>query len=601
MASLPAFPVRRRRSLLSNVGLMFVASIVLSCASYYTTYLGMVQYVTEADWLLAAAITFGIQAFMFTTAWIASQSLGTSVWTFLLSLLVYVICASVSVFFSFSSLFNSIFDANQRDQVNSTYMRSFYQETAAGLQQELDAAVAAGHQRIMQGVAYAEWARNVDHVIDLQRSAPDLLRARFEAEREKRAQDLAALSAELAVLQAREGQLQAEAERLGAELGALEARVGGALARLDEVRAAAADLRNRISVLEAQMEAERSGVGSKAGEGPKFRALRDQRDAMQRELIPLDAEIANAGAPDAGRQERQDILDRQQTVTAELAKVVAQVKVLADRQVRLQASVDEESATVSPDVDQAIADMETAFRNAAAAPEEFAAEAVFISSTCGRILDGLRSDPQLADRTAGMTCGIGRLQADVNALSAALTARSDFAGTCDASRLMTIPDGQAFKVLAAETEACFVAAGVQQSERRDELARLLTVRGPTAHPFVVAQTALFEDRLPVAYMAGIIAVVIDLLILMVALMAQLVESSREEKAIRALQDVRFEGEGASRLAFVEILPGTHNFGERKKLAGELVALNLAYFDDARNRLYLGRDGREYLNRRLAGS
>jgi hypothetical protein len=584
-----------RRPLFSNARLLFLASIVLSVASYYTTYLGLKQYVAADEAWLAASITFGLQAIMFAVAWLAAESLATSFRAFVGYLIIYTVCALVSIFFSFSSLFNSIFDEQQRDLVNADYVRKFYQETVVTLDDGLTVQATAMHRDILSGAEFADFRRNVDGVMGLGRAAPDILSRRFAAEQTRIDGEIARLSTELAAENARQQALMAERsriERLIAEIDATATQAGG---QIDADRKSAADLRARILVLEAQMEAELKGVGSAPGEGPAFRRLRDERNALQRELIPIEARLSvSTSNPDPRLAERDRLASALQVGAADLGQADARIAAL-NRQLEDARRRQSEAAPANTlDVSQSIAAVEESLRQAATDPQSFSSSISKVVAQCSTLLGEIRADPQMAGDAALLNCDPGQLQIVINSLQQLVERRSEFRQRCVATDVPVGGEGEIFTVIAQGTEACITLAGPANSDLRSELAFLISSRGPTAHPFVIAQNALFIDRLPVSYMAAVIATVIDLLILLVALMAQMSNDKRRENAIRSLLEVDTEDKGNGKLFFVHVRPGTYNHAERRRLQQELVGLNLAFYDPKEDKLYLSAEARQYL-------
>jgi hypothetical protein len=584
-----------RRPWFSNARLLFLASVVLSVASYYTTYLGLKQYVAADEAWLAASITFGLQAVMFAVAWLSAESLATSLRAFVGYLIIYSICALVSIFFSFSSLFNSIFDEQQRDLVNADYVRKFYQETVVTLDDGLTGQTAAMHRDILSGAEFADFRRNIESVMGLGRAAPDILSRRFAAEQAKIDDEIARLSTDLAAEKARQEALTAERSRIERQLAEIDANTTQAGGQIDADRKAATDLRARILVLEAQMEAELQGVGSAPGEGPAYRRLREERNTLQRELIPIEARLsATTANPDPRLAERDRLATALQVGAADLGQAEARVAALNRQLEDAQRRQSEAAPANTLDVSQSIAAVEDSLRRAAIDPESFSSSISKIVAQCSTLLGEIRADPQMADDATLLSCDPGQLQIVINSLQQLVERRSEFRQRCVATDVPVGKEGEIFAVIAKGTETCITLAGPANSDLRAELAFLISSRGPTAHPFVIAQNALFVDRLPVSYMAAVIATVIDLLILLVALMAQMSNDKRRENAIRSLLEVETEDKGNGKLFFVHLRPGTYNHVERRRLQQELVGLNLAFYDPKEDRLYLSAEARQYL-------
>lgn len=598
MARAPAATGARRFKKPSTVHLMLIASIVLSVASFYTTYLGMKQYVAPEDWWLAAAITFGLQATMFATAWIASETMTTSLKAFFVYLGIYLLCAVVSIFFSFSSLFNSIFDERQKDLVNANFMRAFYQEVTLELETKLEEETTALHTQIVTGANFAEWRRKVDNVVALLRSAPEILSRRVETSRAENETALSEVRGLVAAQSAELDRLKSEQERLRAQLEALDQRLGLAQEQLTQDRELQADLRSQIAVLEARMEAELQGIGSNAGIGPIYNGLKEERDILLRELIPVETRITTAANnPDV--QERDRLSTKLQELASSVARIDSEVDAATRQKTDLEKLLAESSTVRTLDGLESIQLIDVAIREAATSPDALANAVDEAISICGTVLSELMSDPQLSAQTSSLSCDADALQIEIAELRSEMSIKLAFEALCRDTGLPDFPDGQAFTMLADATEACITASGIPDNELRSRLSLLEATRGPDAHPFVVAQNALFVDRLPVSYMAAVIAIVIDLLILLVALMAQMVKSGRVEKAIEAMTDVKYADRNGGKVAYVEVTPGTYNYEARRTVARDLVARDLALFDEQKEHiLYITAAGRHYLLRKL---
>ena len=580
------------------IGLMLMASVALSVASYYTTFDGMTQYM-DIVWV-TMLITFGLQATMFALSWIIAQLLGTGASRIALGLLIFGICATVSIFFSFASLFSGIFNDEMRDNANAGVMRDGYQEIAGSLSTRLREAQSELHGEIVESPEFTVWLEGVRTVSRVAEAVPELFRERRETAR-------AALDTEIRGLEAERSAVEQALETLGSQ-GAgvlprdvLSRQLEEATTQLLAIDGQIATLTADIGILQSNMDAEREGVGAQAGEGPRFRAFRDERDVKLRERNTLEAtksvtedriallsdQLQKAGASAATMQSERARLEASlQTLERDLAEKDAE-----------RAGLDEIQA---PDPARVIAEQQELLAELTRTPVGFGEKADQVVALCEGLLREMRGDAALLAEIGSAGCTPEGALGNFSRLEARETARVRFEADCDPTSVPVPAEGETiFAATVQKIGSCISISGLVANTERAALNTLISTRGPDAHPFIVAQNSLFRDRQPLAYMSFAIAFVIDVLILLAALLANFAGASRRARALQALLNVEFEtGPDGVERPFVPVNRSVpyHRFLEQE--ANRLQFQGVGRLDRSQGKLYLLLGAREYIDEQI---
>lgn len=551
------------------VGLMVVASLGLSVASFYTTFAGMTQYMS-VPWV-TALITFGLQGTMFAMAWIISSMLGTGLRNIILMLFTFLLCAFVSIFFSFASLFGEIYTEEMRDQVNSGYVRSFYQDAVVELDTQLAERASARHRSLISSPEFQTWRTDVTEVVTVARNAPEVLRSRSERIQQNLSISIQTQEARIASITAQIGVLNPGQNADEERISRLKADIERAEQQLSAMSRQQGELAGEIAIIETEMEAELTGVGTVAGRGPKYRRLENERDLKIREKIGVDVQVERLEAliPDFNNQKAQ-LEGGIVNVAAENARLSAQLEAAQSTLERDRADLEEAQAVAGEGMLAQVDLLQRNLDRTQRGPEGLGEAIGLVLKTCAEIYDELVNDVELKDRLESVSCNAATFQNQVNDVVGLAARLGNFRLNCQpGSEITGEGAGDLFDNSVRKVEDCLSQSALPASATRSDLTALIASRGPDAHPFVTAQNALFEDRLPLSYMAGLLAFIIDCLILLAALLANFVGKSRREKALRALLHVNFDENGA---AFVEV-PRNHSM--LKTIEEEATQMQLA--------------------------
>ena len=524
------------------VALMVASALALSAASFFNTYKGMTEYMGNP--VMTSLIAFGLQGIMFAMAWIIAQWMGTGHGRVLMMLAAFTACALVSISFSFSALFNFIYTQNMRDQANLGFMRRFYQQAVGDLEKAQMAKLEATHNALVASAEFKEWDADLQQILVLAQNVPEVLGARI-AENAAEADRLVTRTIE-SIATTKSGLTRAKAAV--ATHNATISRVNGEIAQkrdvLNGLNKESDDLEVRVAALEGDMKLELEGVGSAAGDGPKYRLLKAERDTLFRELSLKKVTLSSQDERVRGLEEQLGIAETALSeATAEQARLSSILQQGEARLTEISAKVQNggTQSTGALDPKAAMQQISEGIQAASRSASGFGQVTSQVIQVCESLRAEMLPVPELAQSLDALACRSAGFQAGASELAALDDALVAFRSVCNPSEFATgSTNVEVFESAVQKIETCLSQSGADVADARQELATLVSSRGPDAHPFVVAQTALFVDKLPLSYMALFLAVIIDVLVLAAALLAELVGQSRRHRALRALSEIRIE-------------------------------------------------------------
>ncbi len=301
------------QSLMTNptLTLIFLASLSLSLASGYTTWDGMTEFTNSSG--LSLLMTAGLQGLMLVLAWIIGkelvadslykQSLKAStatvrtrkeklqqyfsffIWRHKGIILSFILCAAVSVFFSFDSFFRNIYTEGQRSLAATTTARTQVQIITGEVENALKDASQKSRQNL---VISPQWTRLKQRLNSLAQNTKKIegLVSSTQAE------NAAKLSGTSASLKSAIRLKSAELERFKADENRLTTSRTDDVERV-KMETLIADLRRRkvarqqdIENLATQIDDEiKTGQGKRrAGCGRVCRSLKKQLPVMEKKL-----------------------------------------------------------------------------------------------------------------------------------------------------------------------------------------------------------------------------------------------------------------------------------------------------------------------------
>jgi hypothetical protein len=426
-------------------------------------------------------------------------------------------CAGTSVFFSYISLFDSIFPASER--VRAAEIRAINQ--VSGIVS--DVGVTATRQRIAESealfrsAAWTSYERELDKAARLASSAPEKIREEMVRALREQEGRIARLEEQRANASGGQAGLAQRKTALSEELGRLTAERPEVAVAVQEQKTVVSGVERRIDEQRAKVLAEEKGVegSGKAGRGQFWRAAREEEGRMQAEMQVARERLK-------GHETRLAGIDRRiATVRAEVAQIDGDLAKLigeaetAQRMIAVAKTAGTGDRQEMTDPSATAAALERERQNFRQKPEQ--ATLANLQSLCTTMQGVSMKVAALRNEAAAIDCDpkqATEAAAPVFALNAGLAA---FAQNCSGGD--RLPQTGGTDALLLFGRKCLQDSGLASRDAAPLAARFSALdlsRDDKAHKFVVSANA-FSDGNRLAYLALAIAIGMDSLILMAAL------------------------------------------------------------------------------------
>lgn len=426
----------------------------------------------------------------------------------------FLACMATSVFFSFDSLFSTIFPQDERRR--AAEIRAVNQVASV----VSDIGALATRRQIEEAKALfasEPWARyeaELDKAQELARRAPDEVRKQLTLELEAQKSRIAKLEEQRASAEAGQAGLVTKKAQLGEEISRLQAERPDAAARTLEHKTIVADIEKRFDEQRTKTLAEEKGVegSGKVGRGQFYRASKEEEARLQSELQVARERLKS-------HDQRLNGIDRRLAqAKAELAQIdgdLAKLKGEADTAGQMIAVAQSGGATENAERYDPASGVAALVRDRQAfrqKPEQETLAA--IQSQCAALVGASMKVTALREAAAAIDCNpkqATEAAARVFALNAGV---KTFAANCAGGD--KLPQGASTDALLEFGRKCLQDSGLASKDLAAMGATLATValnRDDKAHRFVVTWNA-FQDGNRLAYLALAIAIAIDSLIFM---------------------------------------------------------------------------------------
>lgn len=426
----------------------------------------------------------------------------------------FLACMATSVFFSFDSLFSTIFPQQERERAAA--LRA--QNQVAGVVNDIGAV--AVQRRIRETEALFDnpgWERfdaELNKVVELANKSPDLIRAEIERQLRERQSRIAALQERRANAEGSQASLNARKTRLNAELERSTADRPEAAARVNEFKGVVAEIERRVDEAKAAMLAEERGVegSGKAGRGPLWREARANVTRVQAELEVAQRRLR-------GHMERLERIDstisRGKEALAQIDSDLAQLKgevSTADQLIQVSSTNTEENETRGFDPADGVTQLQTSRRNFQLEPTSN--KLTRQQNICSEIRTSALAVPALVRDARAVNCD-GAEAAEAASLVFALNVGiRELEQNCIGGD--KLPQSGGADALFAFARKCVQDARLPSDATDTLRTRINSIelnRDDKAHRFVVTTNA-FQDGNKLAYLALAIAIAIDSLVFM---------------------------------------------------------------------------------------
>ena len=428
--------------------------------------------------------------------------------------LMFLACMATSVFFSFDSLFSTIFPAEERKRAAEIRATNEVGRIVTDIGSQATKRRIEEAHTLFQAPAWIAYEDELDKVAALARVAPDKIRAQIARELEEQKSRVAKLEEQRATATGGQAGLQARKQRLTEELSQIQGERPEAVAEANTQKGVVAEIQKRLDEQRTKVLAEEKGVegSGKVGRGQFWRAAKAEEDKIRAELQIANERLRNP-------QSRFETIDKRiAQIKVELAQIdgdLARLKGEADTasqmiNVAKAGNAVENANRFDPSSGVAALERERqAFRQK---PDRTTLAA--IQSQCSALVSAGVKVESLRNDALAIDCNpkqATEAAARVFALDEGLKL---FARNCSGGEKLPSADGT--DALLEFGRRCLQDSGLSSADSSALGAALSHIdlnRDDKAHRFVVTWNA-FQDGNRLAYLALTIAIAIDSLVFM---------------------------------------------------------------------------------------
>jgi len=513
-----------------SLTLIFLASLSLSLASGYTTWDGMTEFTNSS--VLSFLMTAGLQGLMLVLAWIIGKELVADslhkqyleasdnrtfkqklrsyfsffAWRHKGIILSFILCAGVSIFFSFDSFFRNIYTDDQRSLAATATARTEVQIITGEVESALKQASIKAQENLVQSAQWLQLKQRMNELAQNTRKIEGLASLTQANNAAELAATAASLKSSIRLKTAELDRFKADENKLTAsqtdnvERVKLETLIAG-------FRRQEKEQLDKIKALETQIDDEiKTGQGKRvAGCGPVCRGLQRQLPPLEKELKAIKSQLSDAenrkreinstaGITDTMLSSiRSDIGTSEATLgtlNAKLEQIVRQQK---------NKTTDVNFASRLNDLNQSV----TKFELSSSQPALLA-----IRNSCTAVTDRIKNLNIPGYNQNFNSCDIGQMAAKV------IDANYDERITNTQAACNADLSSQSFEGVLAYGRKCLQAANLGKTQSRgyqNQLDRIALEYSAIAHPFERNLNAITSVN-KLAILAAILALMIDLLI-----------------------------------------------------------------------------------------
>ncbi len=426
----------------------------------------------------------------------------------------FLSCMATSVFFSFDSLFSSIFPQSER--ARAAEIRASRQ--VAGVVADIGAMISRRQieeaDRLFQSEGWRTYERNLTDLARQSQGAERDIEAFFVQQMESRRRAIAEQQERISTAQSGQAGLASKKIALTDELSRLKGERPTLSSELSEKKT---ELDNRARGLDAKrveaMAEERGAEGTlKIGKGPKYRERMGELRQLQDAYKIQEERVVDA-------QKRLSVMDaRVAQIERELAAIDGEIAKLkgesqtAETRIRTMEDTKqgEEGSRVDP------ARVRNAFEKARG---DFQQEPTVerlnaLAAQCNQLHAAMLATPATKDRVRAIDCDPKPANEAASRLFALNSGLDSFAKNCAGGD--KLPQSGGTDALLTFGRTCLQDSGLPSQDSSELATKLSSIdlnRDDKAHRFVVTWNA-FQDGNRLAYLALAIAIAIDSLVFM---------------------------------------------------------------------------------------
>jgi len=498
------------------LALLFVGSLFLSFASFFTTFGGMLQFMPI--YIITFFITFAVQSVLFVTSWRIGFMFADKEPISWLDLIIFAICFSISVFFSFSSLFDYIYKPEIEQKTSLTRVHDTVEESI----NELEIFNAQRQKDLVKDLlsqkVYQKWHGNVLKVSEAAINASIRLRDILKARSAER-------NAEFKRIQSESGEIVGSKSELLGRIDYAKQKIDNhaqrrlqLLAQIMTLEGKQADIEQETNVKQTERDAEASGGSVKenrvAGKGPVWRRLNseykrllEQQKGAKRQLDAKNQQLESADKETLrlknGLRKAEFTLNN---IDVEIAESQSRAKKAKLEQLAIGSEVFDPQVIVA----KLRAKLDEFNQTFDLVPFDQAA------TVCETLLSEMNRYEDLRDSVTGLSCARGGMEIFLKSIADAGRDVKKFSAQCslDGAEAKDI-NRLSFDESVAHGRYCLSLTALpsrQIKPLRNEIARLEREESPNASKFTKTANAIMAGE-KLAWFALLLAVSIDAIVL----------------------------------------------------------------------------------------
>ena len=432
--------------------------------------------------------------------------------------LMFTACMLTSVFFSFDSLFSTIFPQQERERAAQLRTTNQIAGIIADLGGTITKQQGASIDGLFTSAEWKEYASRLNDVIAIARGAPVQIAELARQELENQQSMRAGFQERKASASSQQVRLSKHKEELLADVNKLNEEVPPVAAEVDRLKGEVFTKDSEILAKKAEMQAEAGGVGGTliAGQGPEFQKRRKELDDFAKLKAILDGQLKDREAQLKTKRDRiASALAELAQIDGEIGKLTGEIEV-ADKQIADAVAPNEGGVLAASKASLGVTSygsLDDAFAQFRQHPERASFDAV--QQQCAALLTVFDRVPAIKSvaQAKGVRCDpsiVAEPVARVFALEEGLAAFKSRCAKPESLPQTTVDDLIGFGQQCVQTSGL---AGQDTAYYRSQINSIGLNRDDKAHRFVVSWNA-FLDGNRLAYLALGIAFALDGLVFM---------------------------------------------------------------------------------------
>ena len=425
----------------------------------------------------------------------------------------FLACMATSVFFSFDSLFSTIFPKEER--VRAAELRA--QNQVAGVVNDVGALAARRRleerDRLFETEGWRQYDQTLERLVVAARGAPQALQAYFEQKMRERQKLVAQRQSEKATAEGQKVRLSQRSKVLTDEIGRARTVVVQLTPVVEELKTRVFAKDREIVAKNAEAEAEAGGIGvtSVVGRGPKFReisaqlrVLREQKKNLQLQLREYEKRLSDARSQVSQGEAELSTTQGEMATLQGRAETASKLIELAEKT----------SGADEPDFDPTDGLKQLERARIAFRQDPTDKGLANIQGLCTTLISAMANVPTLKAEAREIDCDPGQANEAAERVFALNAGIKALEANCVGGDKLPKSGGADGLFLFARQ--CVQDAGFPSrdtAELRTRINYLELNRDDKAHRFVVTSNA-FQDGNKLAYLALAIAIAIDALVFM---------------------------------------------------------------------------------------